>query len=59
MDAANQRTLITPPERCAADILRGIQQGRRRVITGYRSSTIDWLARLLPESYPRLLARVL
>jgi short-subunit dehydrogenase len=59
MDAANQRTLVTPPERCAADILRGIQKGRRRVITGCRSSTIDWLARLLPESYPRLLARVL
>jgi short-subunit dehydrogenase len=59
MDAALARTLVTPPKRCAADILRGIRNGKRRVITGYRSSAIDWLARLLPESYPRLLARVL
>ncbi len=59
MDAALARTLVTPPQRCAADILRGIQKGKRRVITGYRSSAIDWLARLLPESYPRLLAKVL
>ncbi|WP_324731207.1 hypothetical protein [Pseudomonas paeninsulae] len=48
-----------PPERCAADILAGIRQGKRRILTGCRSSTIDWLARLLPESYPRLLGRAL
>ena len=59
MEAANQRLLVTPPERCAADILHGIRKGKRRILTGRLSSTIDWLARLLPESYPRLLARVL
>lgn len=59
MDAALARTLVTPPQRCAADILRGIQNGKRRVITGYRSSAIDWIARLLPNSYPRLIKALL
>jgi len=54
MDAANKRILVTPPARCAADILAGIRRGRRRILTGCRSSTIDWLARLLPDSYPNL-----
>ena len=58
MDAVNKRTLRTPPERCAADILKGIRRGKRRVVTGYRASSVDWLARLLPDAYPALFAKV-
>lgn len=49
------RMLRTPPEECAADIIRGIRQGKPRVLTGYTSSTMHWLARLLPNSYPTVL----
>ena len=59
MDAANKKILITPPARCAADILAGIKAGKRRILTGTRSSTIDWIARLLPNSYPRLINHLL
>lgn len=59
MDAANKKILVTPPARCAADILAGIKAGKRRILTGKRSSAIDWIARLLPNSYPALLARLL
>lgn len=59
MDTANKKILITPPTKCAADILAGLKAGKRRILTGTRSSTIDWIARLLPNSYPRLLSRLL
>lgn len=58
MDAVNQRTLRTPPERCAKDILNGVRRGKRRIVTGYRSSSVDWMARLMPNSYPWLLTRL-
>jgi NAD(P)-dependent dehydrogenase (short-subunit alcohol dehydrogenase family) len=57
--AANARVLVTPPGRCAADIVAGLKAGKRRILTGNRSSAIDWIARLLPDTYPRLLSRLL
>lgn len=57
---AGDSLLITPPMECAADILAGLQGGKRRILTGNKSSTIFWMARLLPNVYPallRLLAR--
>jgi short-subunit dehydrogenase len=47
--------LITPPEKCAADIIAGIERGRRRILTGHRSRTLYWLSRWLPNSYPAVL----
>ncbi|MBP6681918.1 MAG: SDR family oxidoreductase [Halioglobus sp.] len=47
--------LRTPPEHCAADIIRGLRKGKKRIITGNRSSTMFWMARLFPSSYPQLL----
>lgn len=47
--------LKTSPEDCATDILDGIRRGRKRVITGNKSSTMFWMSRLFPNSYPRLL----
>jgi len=57
-DLMNRKTLRTPPERCAADIIDGVRRGRRRIITGYRSSAVDWVVRLFPNSYPALFGRV-
>jgi NAD(P)-dependent dehydrogenase (short-subunit alcohol dehydrogenase family) len=59
IDAANKKILVTPPERCAADIVAGLKAGKRRILTGKRSSAIDWLVRLLPNTYPWLLNRLL
>ena len=53
--AAGDSLLITPPEECAADILAGLQCGKRRILTGNKSSTIFWMSRLLPNVYPALL----
>ncbi|MNY42022.1 hypothetical protein D3C86_1768800 [compost metagenome] len=47
--------LRTSPERCAADIVDGMKRGRRRIMTGYLSSTFLWLTRLFPNAYPKVL----
>ena len=49
------KMLLTPPEDCAADIIRGLRNGDKRIVTGNKSSTMFWLGRLFPNSYPRLL----
>jgi hypothetical protein len=48
--------LLTSPQHCAADILKGIRRGDRRIPTGNKSITMFWLARLLPNAYPRVLS---
>jgi short-subunit dehydrogenase len=58
-EAANKKILVTSPAKCASDILAGLRAGKRRILTGNRSSTMDWIARLLPNTYPRLLSRLL
>ena len=47
--------LQTPAEECAANILDGMERGKRRIMTGNKSSTIYWLSRLLPNHYPSVL----
>jgi short-subunit dehydrogenase len=47
--------LVTPPEDCAADIIAGVERGRRRIVTGHKSTSLFWLSRLFPNTYPRLL----
>jgi len=49
------KLLLTPAEECAADIIRGIRNGKRRIITGHKSTTMFWLPRLFPNRYPALL----
>ncbi len=59
MDRANRKILVTPPERCAEDILNALARGKRRILTGKYSRVMDWLARGLPNSYPALIQRLL
>jgi len=47
--------LVTPPEDCAADIIAGVERGKRRIVTGHKSTSLFWLSRLFPDTYPRLL----
>lgn len=50
------KLLRTPPRDCAADIIRGLRKGKKRILTGNRSTTLFWLSRCFPNTYPRLLA---
>ena len=50
-----KKLLVTPPERCAADIIAGMERNARRVITGKLSSTVFWLSRLMPNTYPAII----
>ncbi|WP_373080726.1 SDR family NAD(P)-dependent oxidoreductase [Zhongshania sp.] len=50
--------LVTTPERCARDILKGVARGRRRILTGKYSRTLYYLARLFPNSYFRFIALI-
>ncbi len=52
---AAEKMLLTPPEECAGDIIAGVERGKRRIITGHRSTTMYWLSRLMPNSYPGLI----
>ena len=54
-DSAATKLLLTPPAECAADIIAGLERGDRRILTGHKSTTLYWLARLLPNAYPRIL----
>ena len=50
-----EKMLITPPEECAADIINGRRKGHKRILTGNKSSTMFWMARLFPNFYPTLM----
>ena len=57
-DGLAEKLLITAPESCAADIITGVERGKRRVITGHKSTTLYWLSRLLPNGYPAVLKAI-
>ncbi len=50
-----EKMLVTPPEDCARDIIRGVRRGRRRIVTGKGSTLMYWLPRLFPNRYPDLM----
>lgn len=47
--------LLTPADECAADIIKGLRRGSKRIMTGNKSKTVFWVSRLFPNSYPKLL----
>lgn len=53
-----EKLLLTPPDDCAADIIAGVERGRRRIITGHKSTAIWWLSRLLPNRYPAIVQKL-
>ena len=52
------KLLQTTPDECAADIIAGVERGRKRIITGHRSTSLYWLTRILPNAYPAILKRI-
>ena len=37
--------------------VRGLRKGSKRILTGNKSSSMFWMARLFPNAYPELLRR--
>ena len=49
------RAARTTPERAAEVILKGVLRNKRRVLIGREAYAIDWMQRLFPAGYQRLL----
>jgi NAD(P)-dependent dehydrogenase (short-subunit alcohol dehydrogenase family) len=49
---------MTTPERAAATIVRGIERGSSRVLVGPDAQVIEFLQRLMPLGYAKLLAKL-
>lgn len=47
----------TSPEAAARRIIRGVKRNERRVLIGLDARVIDWMQRLFPTAYQRLLIR--
>ncbi len=45
------------PEKAAGIILRGVERNKRRVLIGPEAYVIDWVQRLFPSGYQRLMIR--
>lgn len=56
---ANIRQMTTTPQDCALQIVAGLRHGKPRLLVGNGASVLFWLARLLPDSYGRLVRRKL
>jgi NAD(P)-dependent dehydrogenase (short-subunit alcohol dehydrogenase family) len=52
------KLLVTPPADCAAQIIRGLERGQKRILPGHRASTLFWLSRLFPNRYHAVLKRM-
>ena len=55
MHALLDKILVTPPEDCARDILRGVARGKRRILTGNGARAIAFFSRLLPVRHVPIL----
>ena len=53
-----EKLLRTTADECAADIIVGVERGRKRIITGHKSTSLYWLTRILPNAYPAILKRI-
>ncbi|MEO0938089.1 MAG: SDR family NAD(P)-dependent oxidoreductase [Pseudomonadota bacterium] len=52
----NEQLLTTPPEKAVAELLDGIERGRSRIVLTPKAKRLDWMVRLLPETYPKMVA---
>jgi NAD(P)-dependent dehydrogenase (short-subunit alcohol dehydrogenase family) len=53
----NEKLLRMDPAQAARIILDGVERGRPRVLVGHDARVVDAMVRLLPGSYPKLVAR--
>jgi short-subunit dehydrogenase len=50
-----ERFAMTSPDKAAAAIIRGIEKRRQRVLIGPDARFIDWIVRLVPRSYGKII----
>ncbi len=50
-----QSMALTSPDQAAESIIKGIIKGHKRVLIGPDARVIDWLQRLIPDGYDKLL----
>lgn len=50
-----ERFAMTSPDKAAVKIIRGIEKRRRRILIGPDARFIDWIVRLVPRSYEKIL----
>ncbi len=55
-EAQFRRMARHSPEKAAAAILRGVRRNKRRVLIGPEAYAIDWIQRIFPTGYQRLVA---
>ena len=53
--AFNDNMLRTSPDKAAEVILRGVERNRRRIVIGMDAHLMDWVQRLMPALYQRLI----
>ena len=51
-----EKLFITTADKAARTILTGVRRNRRRVLIGPDAHVVDWMQRLLPSSYQRIVA---
>lgn len=54
-----QRMARTSPQQAAVTILEGVAKRRKRILVGPDARLIQWVVRLFPQSYDRVLARLM
>ncbi|NQD96272.1 SDR family NAD(P)-dependent oxidoreductase, partial [Pseudomonas sp. CrR25] len=54
-----ERLARTSPRQAAQAIVAGIKSKQPRILIGSDARLLDWIQRLLPATYPRLLAKLL
>jgi butyryl-CoA dehydrogenase len=50
-----EKAAATTAERAAAVIIRGIEKKRRRILIGFDARLFDWVSRIFPGSYEKIL----
>ena len=53
-----KKSLTGPPDDCAMEILRGVEKGKKRVLTGPGSKFLFFLSRWFPNSYGTIMERL-
>lgn len=57
--AGNLKMMITTPQDCARQIVKGLSSNKRRLLVGNGARALHWISRLLPDSYGFLVRRSL
>lgn len=56
---SNEKHLVMPPAKAAEIILSGVRKRKHRVLVGNDAKLLSFFQRLMPASYPKIIARFL